>query len=121
MSFKIDEDWVYLKCNEIRNRVKELLNGIKLSSNPIYDGFYIKTKVKTFIEVIKKLFDCGEIPKEKMEYVCLACISIDSVSKVGGKYYPQLYLEQCKYKVKKREMKSFIDYEIDLDSDYDSD
>ena len=28
------------------------------------------------------------------------------------KNYPQDYLEECKYKVKKREIKSFIDYEI---------
>ena len=29
---------------------------------------------------------------------------------------------QCKYKVKKREVKSFIDdYEVNLDSDYESD
>ena len=66
------------------------------------------------------MFDGVKIPKEKMEYVCLACISIDSVLKIGRKYYPQVYLEQCKYKVKKREIKNFIDYEIDLDSDYSS-
>ena len=36
--------------------------------------------------------------------------------------YPQVYLEQCKYKMKKRELKSFIDYEIDISSeDYDRD
>ena len=44
MSFKIEEDWVYLKYNEIWNRVKKLLNGIKLGSEPIYDGSYIKKK-----------------------------------------------------------------------------
>ena len=75
---------------------------------------YIKIKIKTFSEVIKTIF-------ERVEYSCLACISIDSVLKVDKKYYPQVYLEQCKYKVKKREMKSFIDYEIELDSDYASD
>ena len=56
-----------------------MLNGVKLSSDPIYDGSYIKTKVKTFIEVIKTLFDGGEIPKERVEYACIPCISIDSV------------------------------------------
>ena len=40
---------------------------------------------------------------------------------IDKKNYPQLYLEQCKYKVKKREMKNLIDYKIDLDSDYESD
>ena len=37
------------------------------------------------------------------------------------KYHPQVYLEQCKYKVMKKELKNFIDYEVDLDSDYESD
>ena len=67
------------------------------------------------------MFDGNEIRKERVEYACIACISIESVLKIGKKNYPLVYLEQCKYKVKKREMKSFIDYEIDLDSYYDSD
>ena len=121
MSFKIDEDWVYLKYNEIWNKIKELLNGIKLGSDVVYDDQYIKKKVETFREMIKTLFDSGEIPKERVGYTCIPCISIDSVLRVDKKYYPQVYLEQCKCKVKKRELKSFIDYEIDLDSDYDRD
>ena len=52
MSFKIDEDWIYLKYNEIWNKIKELLNGIKLGSDVAYDDQYTKTKVKTFSEVI---------------------------------------------------------------------
>ena len=71
--------------------------------------------------MIKTLFDGNEIPKEKIEYICIACISVDSVLKIDKKNYPQVYLEQCKCKVKKREVKSFIDYEIDLDCDYESD
>ena len=70
--------------------------------------------------MIKTLFDGNEIPKERVEHVYIACISVDSVLKINKKNYPQDYLEQCKYKVKKREIKSFID-EIDLDSDYESD
>ena len=99
----------------------ELLGGIKLSSDPINDNEYIKTKVRTFSEVIKTLFDGDKIPEERVEYNYLDCIIIDSVLKIDKKNYPQVYLEQYKYKVKKREMKSFIDYEIDLDSDYESD
>ena len=121
MSFRIEDDEVYLNYNEIWGKIKKLLNGVKLYINPIYDGQYIKTKVKTFSEVIKTSSDGGEIPKERVEYTCLACISIDSVLKVGKKYYPLVYLEQCTYEIMKREIKSLIDYEIDLDSDYESD
>ena len=52
----------------------------------------------------------------------MACISVDSVLRVDKKCYPQLYLEQCKYKIKTREVKSFIDdFETELDLDYESD
>ena len=40
--------------------------------------------------------------------------------KVHKKVYPQVYLEQCKYKLKKRRPIDFIDDEIIDDSD-DSD
>ena len=42
--------------------------------------------------------------------------------KMDKKYFPQVYLEECKYKVKKIEMSKFINTELELDSDsgYDS-
>ena len=46
------------------------------------DGSYIKTKVKTFNGVIKTLFDGDKIPKERVEYVSITSISIDSVLQV---------------------------------------
>ena len=121
MSFKIEDDEVYMKYNSIWNKIKELLGGIKLSSELISDDQYIKSKGKTFSNIIKTLFDGNEIPKERIEYVCIPYIRVDSVLKINKKWYPQVSLEQCKYETKKREMKSFIDYEIDLDSDYESD
>ena len=85
MSFNIADDEVYLKYNEIWNGIKKLLGGMKLSSDPIYDDQYIKTKVKAFSETIRTLFDGNEIPKERVEYVCIPCISIDSILKVYKK------------------------------------
>ena len=76
------------------------------------------TKVKTF-KMVKTLFSDDIIPEEKVECVCISCISVDSVLKIDKKYYPQVYLEQCKYKVKERKIKSFTDY--DLDSDHEND
>ena len=74
-----------------------------------------------FSDIIKTLFSGDEIPKERIEYACIACVSIDFVLKLDKKIYAQVYLEQCKYKIKKREPKNFIDYEIDSDLDYESD
>ena len=48
---------VYVKYNSTSNKIKDLLSGIKLHSEPVYDDQYIKAKVKTFSEVFKTLFD----------------------------------------------------------------
>ena len=36
-----------------------------------------------------------------MYYTCIACITIDSVFIFDKKNYPQVYLEECKYRIKK--------------------
>ena len=116
MSFKIEDESVYIKYNQIWNKIKELLD-VKFYSKPNYDGKYTKTKVKTFSSVINTLFSGNKIPKGRIHYVCIPAISIDSVLKVGKKHYLQVYLEECKYKIKKRELPSFLDDEVCLSSD----
>ena len=61
------------------------------------------------------------VPKENMYYTCIACITIDSVMKTNKKNYPQVYLEECKYKIKKIQMSRFISTELESESDSDSD
>ena len=40
--------------------------------------------------------------------------------KIEKKNYPQAYLEECKYKIKKIQMSRFINAELKSDSDSDS-
>ena len=56
-----------------------------------------------------------------MHYTRIACITIDSVVKMDKKYFPQVYLEECKYKIKKIQMPRFINAELKSDWDSDSD
>ena len=61
---------------------------------------------------------------KKNHYICIPAIDTDSVLKIDKKAFPQAYLEQCKYKLKKRKPVSFIDFETiddDYDDSYDSD
>ena len=52
---------------------------------------------------------------------CIAWITIDSVMKIEKKKnYPQVYLEDCKYKVKKIQMFRFINAELGSDSESES-
>ena len=57
MSFKIEGDKVYIKYNQIWNKIKELL-GVKFYSEPIYDDSYIKTKVSKTLFLNNVLRHC---------------------------------------------------------------
>ena len=100
-------------------QIKEKLS-IKFHSEPVYDQKYLKAKVREFDGKIKRKFLSNDVPKESMYYTCIACINIDSVMRINKKNYPQVYLEECKYRVMKIQMSRFINDELESDSDSDS-
>ena len=87
---------------------------------PVYDKTIIKAKVREFDGVIKTKFLGEEIPKENMHYAYIACITIDSVMKTEKKNYLQVYLEECKCKVKKIQICRFVNAELESDSESES-
>ena len=93
MSFFIKDDMCLDKYIEIWDKIKKNLN-IKFNSMPVYDEKYIKVKVGEFNGVIKTNFLGDEIPKEDVHYVCIACITIDSIMRMKKMNYPQVYLEE---------------------------
>ena len=107
MSFLIKDDEVREKYEEIWNVIKNKL-AIKFHSKPVYEQEYIKAKVREYDGVIKTNFLGSGVPEKDMHYTCIACITIDSVMKIEKKNYPQVYLEECKYKIKKIRMFKFI-------------
>ena len=107
MSFVIKNDMSLHKYKEIWGKIKENLN-IKFHSMPVYDEKYIKAKVREYNGAIKTNFLGDKIPKES-----IACITIDSVVRMEKKNYPQVYLEECKYKIKKMKMTNLIKIELE--------
>ena len=79
--------------------------------------------MKIFIKINRTTSDNkNNIPIERNHYICIPAIDIDSVLKIDNKRaYPQAYLEQCKYKLKKRKIVNYIDDEIIDDDESDSD
>ena len=120
MSFVTDDEKVYEKYDEMWNVVKSLLK-LKFAASPIRNGKYILAKLKIFKKKNLTTFNNNIIHIEKNNYFCIPAVDIDSVLKIDKKAYPQAYLEECKYKLKKRKIVSFIDSEIIDDSDSDSD
>ena len=72
--------------------------------------------------MIKTNFLGDKVPKENEHYTCIACITIDSVMRMEKKNYKQVYLEECKYRMKKTKMTKFIEAELrrDLESELES-
>ena len=122
MSSVTDDEKVYEKYDEIWNVVKGLLK-LKFAASPIRNDKYILAKLKIFKKKNLTTFNNNIVPTVKNHYICIPAIDIDSVLKIDKKAYPQAYLEECKYKFKKRKLVSFIDSEIidDSDSDINSD
>ena len=119
MSFVIKDDDVLDKYNEIWDKIKGALS-IKFHSTPVHDEKYIKTKVKKLSGVIKANFLGDEVPNENEHYTCIACITIDSVMRMEKKKYLQLYLDKCKYKIKKTKITKFIEAELESESETES-
>ena len=84
---------------------------------PVYDEKYLKSKVREYDGVIKTNFLGNGVQKENMHYACLSCITIDSVMRMKKKNFPQVSLEECKYKIKKIQTSRFINTELDSDSE----
>ena len=108
MSFVADDEKVYEKYDEIWNVVKGLLK-LKFAASPIRNDKYILAKLKIFKKNNLTTFNNNIVPIEKNHYICIPAIDIDSVLKIDKKAYPQAYLEECNYKLKKRKIASFID------------
>ena len=96
--------------------VRKLLKS-KFTVGPVrYDKYNI-AKLKIFNRINRTTFTDNAIPVERNLYTCIPAIYIDSVLKIDNKRtYPRAYLEQCKYKLKKKRVVDFIDEEI-IDED----
>ena len=120
MTFVTDNEKVYDKYNEIWEVIRKLLKA-KFAVNPVRDDKYLVAKLKIFNKINRTtLNNKNNILIERNHYICIPAIDIDSVLKINNKRaYPQTYLEQCKYKLKKRKIVNYLDDEIiDEDSDY---
>ena len=43
------------------------------------------------------------MPKEDSQFICLSVVLIDSVFRAGKNFYPQVFLQECKYIIKEKD------------------
>ena len=118
MSFRVNNKQLLEKYSKIREKVEKLMR-IDFESKPVCadNDKYIKTKIKIYTGSMVTNFHNKKIPKEKAPCKCLSIIMLDSVIKVNKKYYPQIFLEECKYVQEKIKKESYIDNDLKSDSD----
>ena len=118
--FVTDDEKFYKKYNEICEVIRNLLK-IDFTVNPVRDDIYLVAKLKIFDRINRTTFNNNNyIPMERNHYICIPVIDIDLVLRIDKRAYPQAYLEQCKYKLKKRKIVNYID-DIIIDEDSHSD
>ena len=122
MSFRVCDSKLFKKYCKIWKRIKGLLR-IEFDSESVYGDTdpYIKTKVKMYDKKVNTNFQGKEPPKGDSSYKCLSLIMLDSVVKVGKKYYPQVFLEECKYIKRKNKMFNYINDDLKMTSSDEDD
>ena len=121
MSLMIKDIQLLKDYNKIWKKIQKLMK-IDFNTKTTYgdDDKYIKTKIKTYADIIITNFHNKKMPKEKVPCKCLLIIMLDSVIESDEKYYPETFLEECKYAQEKIKFESYIDEELDSDSENDN-
>ena len=103
MSLMIKDIQLLKSYNKIWKKIEKLMK-IDFNTKTTYgndDDKYIKIKIKTYKDNITTSFynkkGSKKVPEEKMPHKCLSIIILDSVLYAYEKYYPQIFLEECKY------------------------
>ena len=100
MSFLIKDDELLEEYHEIWEKVKNIKK--EFDSEPVCNEKYLKAKIKSYNGKINTNFHSNKILKEGSQFICLSIILIDPVFRTGKNYYPQVFLEECKYVIKEK-------------------
>ena len=121
MSFIVKDQKLLKKYTKIWETIEGLMN-ISFENKPVYgeDVKLIKKKIKMYAGSLITNFHNKKMPKEKAPCKCLSVIIIDLIIKANKKYYPQTFLEECKYMQEKINIENYINEDLE-NSDSDSD
>ena len=98
MSLMVKNKQLFKNYNKTWKKIERLMS-INFNSKNTYgnEHKYIKTKIKTYADIITTNFHNKRTPNEKVPCKWLSLIMLDSVTESDEKYYPQAFLEECKY------------------------
>ena len=107
-SFCIGDEKLLEKYKAIWTKIEDLKN-IELDDLPVCNNKQIKTKMRTFGNKIYANFRNLNLPKHDIEYESFTVISIDSLLVCNEKYYLQVFLNNCAYKIVNKQMTDYLE------------
>ena len=111
MSFRIDDKKLLEKYKAICTKIEDL-KSIKLNALQVYDYSCIKSKIRRFGDKVYSNARCLNVPEDDIECKSSTVISIDSLLLYDMKYYMQVYLDNCAYKIVDKQMTDYLDENI---------
>ena len=101
MSFDVSDNKILKNYKKIWEKVSSLMN-IEFDSEPVHGDKYINTKIRSYKDRVDTDFYGKGIPRKNAACNCLSLIVLESVIRASKKYYPQTFLKECKYEIKKK-------------------
>ena len=78
MNLLVNDKEILEKCSETWNKIKSLIKK-QISSEPVYNDNYIKTKIKIYNDIVHTNFQHNKIPKDNEYCACLLVILLDFI------------------------------------------
>ena len=116
-SFLVRNKELMEKCNKICDNASNIMKK-GFNSEPVYSNKYFKAETESYNKINTNFHD-SKVPKEGSMCSCLSKIAIDLVFKIDIKYYPEVFLEECKHKITK--INTFITDDTETSSEDEGD
>ena len=91
----------------------------EFDSKPMYDDQYIRTKIKIYNSMINTNFHSNKIPEDNECCSWISVILLYSVVFIDINFYPQIFLEEYKYAIKKKKIVKVINEELNLNESHE--
>ena len=98
MSFRVNDEKPLEEYKTIWTKTEDLKN-IELNALPVYNDRYIKTKLRTYGDIVYPNSHGLNVLEDDIECESFTVISIDSLLVCDGKFYRQVYLDNCAYTI----------------------
>ena len=111
MSFHINNEKLLQKHKTIWPKTEDL-KFFELNALPFYDDRYIKTKIRTYGGKVYTNIRGLNVPGDYIECESFTVISINSLLAFDEKYYLQVDLDNCAYKIINKQLTDYLDEHV---------